>query len=122
MFNQERINGASFIKKMNFQTITPDELAEKLAAGENLRLVDVREEWEFDLARIKNTENLPLSRFAEWSSAISPDEKTVFICHHGIRSAQVCQVFARHGFENIINLTGGIDFWSTAVDRTVPRY
>jgi len=63
-----------------------------------------------------------LSLFNEWAPTLDPERETVFICHHGIRSAQVCAFLARQGFAKIYNLAGGIDRWSTEVDPSVPRY
>lgn len=79
---------------MRFKSISPRELREKLDAGENFRLVDVREPLEFELARLERTELLPLSEFAAWHEQINDNENTVFICHHGVRSAHVCAYFA----------------------------
>ena len=105
-----------------YKTITPRELAERAARGERVRLIDVREPEEFELARVEGAELLPLSRFAEWAGALDPEEELVVMCHHGIRSAHVCAALARSGFTKLSNLAGGIDRWSTEVDRGVPRY
>ncbi len=107
---------------MDYQTITPAEYAARAAAGESVRLIDVREPEEFELTRVEGAELLPLSRFSEWSAGLDPDEEIVFMCHHGIRSAQVCAVLARSGFAKLSNLAGGIDRWSAEVDPGVPRY
>ena len=107
---------------MSYQTITPAELAARLARGERVRLVDVREPLEYELARIEGAELLPLSRFNEWAGTFQPEEEIVFMCHHGVRSAQVCTFFARQGFARLHNLAGGIDRWSAEVDPQVPRY
>lgn len=104
---------------MLFKTISAQEFSEK---RENFRLIDVREQIEFEMARIENSELLPLSEFANWHETLNPAENLVFICHHGVRSAQVCAFLAHGGFENIWNLSGGIDAWSIEVDRNVPRY
>ena len=106
----------------NYQTITPAEFAERVAGGERVRLIDVREPEEFELARVAGAELLPLSRFPEWSAGLDPAEEIVFMCHHGVRSAQVCAVLARAGFGKLHNLAGGIDRWSAEVDPKVPRY
>lgn len=107
---------------MNYETITPEELAARAARGERVRLIDVREPEEFELARIEGAELMPLSRFQEWAGALDAAEEIVFMCHHGIRSAQVCAALARSGFARLYNLAGGIDRWSAEVDPTVPRY
>ena len=107
---------------MSFKTITPEQFAGRLRGGEDLLLVDVREPEEFELSRVEGARLMPLSLFNEWASALDPERETVFLCHHGIRSAQVCAFLSRQGFERIYNLAGGIDRWSVEVDPTVPRY
>lgn len=107
---------------MSYETISPVELDEQIKRGESLRLIDVREPVEYEIARIEGAELLPLSRFNEWAYGLNPEERIVFICHHGIRSAQVCAVLAQSGFDRLYNLAGGIDRWSQQVDKSVPQY
>jgi adenylyltransferase/sulfurtransferase len=107
---------------MSYQTITPAEFAERVARGERVRLIDVREPEEFELARVEGAELLPLSRFQEWAGTLDAEEEIVVMCHHGIRSAQVCAYLAGQGFTKMVNLAGGIERWSWEVDRSVPRY
>ncbi len=107
---------------MSYGTITPAELAARLAGGEKLNLIDVREEDEHAIARIEGAQLLPLSRFQEWVGNLNPDDEIVVMCHHGIRSAQVCAFLARSGYAKLHNLAGGIDRWAHEVDATVPLY
>ena len=107
---------------MSFKTITPKEFDERTKEGVDLLLVDVREPEEYELARVEGARLLPLSLFNEWTPSLDPERETVFICHHGVRSAQVCAFLARQGFEKIYNLAGGIDRWSAEVDPSIPRY
>ncbi|MGB8507665.1 MAG: rhodanese-like domain-containing protein [Pyrinomonadaceae bacterium] len=107
---------------MAYKTITPAELDERRQRGEDVLLIDVREQDEFELTRIEGARLLPLSQFDEWASTLDPVRETVFMCHHGMRSAQVCAVLSRRGYENLLNLSGGIDRWSCEVDPAVPRY
>jgi rhodanese-related sulfurtransferase len=109
-------------KRMSYKTITPSEYAARAARGERVRLIDVREPDEFELARVEGAELLPLSRMAEWEGALKDDEEIVFMCHHGIRSGHVCAHLARKGFTKLYNLAGGIDRWAEEVDPNVPRY
>ena len=102
--------------------MTPAEFAERLRGGEELLLIDVREPEEYELARVEGARLLPLSLFNEWAPSLDRERETVFMCHHGVRSAQVCAFLARQGFTNIYNLAGGIDRWSEEVDPSVPRY
>ena len=107
---------------MGYETIEPGQLDERIRRGETLRLVDVREAVEYEIARIEGAELLPLSRFHEWAGSLDPEDEIVLMCHHGIRSAQACAVLAREGFHKLYNLAGGIDRWSQEVDPSVPRY
>jgi rhodanese-related sulfurtransferase len=107
---------------MDYKTITPAELDARLKRGDELLLIDVREPVEHEIARIEGAQLLPLSVFQEWAGTLDPEAETVVICHHGIRSAQVCAFLAREGFTKLSNLAGGIDRWSHEVDPHVPRY
>jgi rhodanese-related sulfurtransferase len=110
-----------------FGQITVEELAERMAAGpEDLQLVDVREPEELAIAQVDGFTSLPLSQFQQWSGDIrdrlNPDAETLVMCHHGMRSAQMCQWLINQGFTNVKNISGGIDAYSVAVDQSVPRY
>ncbi|HYY98983.1 MAG TPA: rhodanese-like domain-containing protein [Pyrinomonadaceae bacterium] len=107
---------------MGFKTITPSQLSERMRGEAPPLVVDVREPEEYELARVEGARLLPLSLFNEWAPSLDPERETVFMCHHGIRSAQVCAYLSRQGFVKAHNLAGGIDRWSTDVDPTVPRY
>jgi rhodanese-related sulfurtransferase len=94
-------------------------------------LVDVREPWEFELARIESSVNIPMSTLAgrvqeiralQLSASHEDTASLVVICHHGVRSQQCAQFLSKQGLERLINLSGGIDAWSTRVDPTVPQY
>ncbi|MEG4229891.1 rhodanese-like domain-containing protein [Microcoleus sp. N9_B2] len=111
-----------------FAQITVEELGRQLATtnAEKLQLVDVREPYEIELAALPGFVAFPLSEFAEWSGEIDArldrDKETLVLCHHGVRSAQMCHWLATQGFTNVKNIVGGIDAYSMVVDRTVPRY
>ena len=107
---------------MLYESISPKEFAARLKSGDKLRFIDVREPQEFAVARVEEAELLPLSRFNEWIDTLKPEEEIVVMCHHGIRSANVCMFLVRNGFEKIFNLDGGIDLWSKEVDQSIPRY
>ncbi|MBD0327206.1 MAG: hypothetical protein ICV68_12290 [Pyrinomonadaceae bacterium] len=107
---------------MDYRTITPVELEARLKRGDELQLIDVREPLEHEMARIEGARLLPLSVFHEWAGTLNPEAEIVVMCHHGIRSAQVCAFLARQGFRKLSNLAGGIDRWSHEVDPRVPLY
>jgi rhodanese-related sulfurtransferase len=107
---------------MFYESISPTELDARLKNGEKINLIDVREVWEYEIAHLEGAKLLPLSQFNEWISELNPEEETIVMCHHGIRSANVCLFLLRNGFEKVFNLDGGIDLWSKEVDAEVPRY
>ena len=106
----------------NYQTLTPLEFKQRIDKGEKLRLIDVREPEELELVSEKSAEPLPLSRLNEWAGTLNPAEEIVFMCHHGVRSAHVCEFFAHQGFSKLYNLTGGIDRWAHEVDPGIGTY
>jgi len=90
-------------------------------------LLDVREPWEYELARISESVNVPMSTLGGRVDEIralqeSADAPLVLICHHGSRSMHCAQFLAGQGLGPLINLSGGIDAWSQRVDPSVPRY
>ena len=109
-------------------SISASELKRRLDAEETLQLVDVREAMELDLARLQQRViHLPLSQSETWieqiSSLINRDVPVVVLCHAGIRSWQfACWLMEAQGYEQVLNLQGGIDAWSVSADPSVPRY
>ena len=108
------------------RALHPTELVEFLAENPGSVLLDVREPWELALASIEVQGVLlravPMNQVPEAMQDWSRDQTTVCICHHGVRSAQVGHYLESSGWRDVINLTGGIDAWSTLVDSSVPRY
>ena len=107
--------------------ISVEQLHQRLSEStEGLQLIDVREEEEIAIAHLEGFNYLPLSAFPEWSDQIQtrfdPDAETLVLCHHGGRSAQMCQWLMRQGFTNVKNIAGGIDAYSLNVDPSIPRY
>jgi rhodanese-related sulfurtransferase len=109
--------------------ISVEEFSRLLAeptSKQELQLVDVREPEELAIAQLEGFTNLPLSQFAEWSSQIQdrldPHTQTIVMCHHGMRSAQMCQWLINQGFTNVKNLVGGIDAYSDVIDASLPQY
>ncbi len=109
------------MREPDYENVTPRELKARLDAGERPVLLDVRERWEFDLARIEGSELVPMSELERRFSELDPAVETVVICHHGLRSAYVTQALDRAGFSRVVNLEGGLDAYAD-VDGSVPRY
>jgi adenylyltransferase/sulfurtransferase len=103
------------------QSIMPSELKERLDAGDRPELLDVREPWEFELARIEDSRLVPMGELSERVSELDPAAETVVICHHGARSAYVTRTLQQAGFAKVFNLEGGLNAYSD-VDGSVPRY
>jgi adenylyltransferase/sulfurtransferase len=85
-------------------------------------VVDVREPWEADIARIEGAMLIPLSVFAAEAKELPRDKPILIHCHHGGRSMQATQWLRRNGYDKVANVAGGIDAWSQAIDPSVPRY
>jgi rhodanese-related sulfurtransferase len=85
-------------------------------------VLDVREPWEHDKARVEGATLIPMREIPSRAGDLPDDRDIVVMCHHGGRSAQVAQWLARNGRERVHNLAGGIDAWSRLVDPAVPRY
>ena len=105
----------------DYENITAGRLKSRLDAGDRPVLLDVREPWEFELARIEGSTLIPMSRLEERFTELDPGSEIVVICHHGNRSSYVTQALKHAGFEKVLNLEGGLDAYSN-VDETVPRY
>jgi adenylyltransferase/sulfurtransferase len=103
-------------------TITALELKSRLDKGDQLVLLDVREQWEFDLAKLNGSTLIPLATLPQSLVKLNRDAEIIAICHHGMRSADATNFLLQQGFPNVKNLVGGIDAWSAQVDRSVPRY
>ena len=90
----------------------------------SFRLIDCREDDEWQLCRIEGSELIPLSCFAAKVAAWDDADATpiVVLCHHGMRSLQATQYLRAKGFEHTFSVAGGIDAWSVEIDPMVPRY
>ena len=102
--------------------ITATELKERLARNNKIQLVDVREPSEFEICNLGG-ELIPLGELPKQVSRIRRDIPVVVICHHGFRSAQAINYLTqRLGYENLLNLKGGIHAWATQVDPGMAVY
>jgi rhodanese-related sulfurtransferase len=105
----------------DYESITPRELKKKLDDGDRPEILDVRESWEFELARIEGSTLIPLSELPDRFRELDPAAETVVVCHHGSRSAYATRALAQTGFRKVLNLEGGLDAYAD-VDESVPRY
>jgi len=101
-----------------------------LDQGEAVVLLDVREDFERDHAKIEAPKSVadlhvPLSQIPtrlDEVADLARGRPLVVYCHHGQRSMVAATWLTRQGLQNVQNLDGGIDAWSIRVDRTVRRY
>lgn len=105
------------------EQITPTELKQRLDNGDDIQIIDVREDVELAIARMPNTIHIPLAQVLARMDEIDPNRETVVHCRSGVRSARAIEALQRSGFKGkLINLAGGILGWSAEVDPSVPQY
>lgn len=103
--------------------VSPAEVSARLAAGESLRLIDVREPGEHAVCRIDGARLIPMGSIPLHLQELDDDgDPLIIICHHGVRSLHVVNWLRQKGVENCSSMAGGIDLWSVMVDAGVPRY
>ncbi len=103
-------------------TISVRDLKRKIDAREPFRLLDVREMFEYEIARIDGAKLIPLREIGARAEELPREEQIIVHCHSGKRSAQAVRLLRERGFRNVYNLEGGIDAWSSEIDPAVPRY
>ncbi len=102
--------------------VSPQFVAEVFKDGPPFRLVDVRTQQEWDLAKIGGATLLTKEMVKEILDNWPKDEVVVFYCHLGQRSLNAAAYFIEQGFANVWSMAGGIDGWSRQVDPSVPCY
>jgi rhodanese-related sulfurtransferase len=89
-------------------------------------VLDVREPWEVQLATVQadgfELRTIPMADIPARLDELPRDRSIACLCHHGVRSARVTHFLHAQGFDDVVNITGGIDAWSVEFDPTVPRY
>jgi len=99
----------------------PSAVAALLKAGREILLLDVREPWEHQVARIESSTLVPMNQLPGRLDSLDRSREIVVYCHHGVRSDMAAEWLRSQGF-TAKNLLGGIDAWSREVDPAVPRY
>ena len=103
--------------------ITATELKRRLDNGDDIQIIDVREDNEVAIAKLPNSIHIPLAQVLNRMSEIDPSRDTVVHCKMGGRSARAIQALQASGFTGkLSNLKGGITAWSNEVDPSVPKY
>ena len=95
------------------------ELREK---NPSIQFLDVREPEEVEIGYIPETLHIPLNFIPYSLEKIPKDETLIVYCHHGMRSLKAVEYLKAKGFDNVVNLAGGIHEWSTKIDPKIPIY
>jgi rhodanese-related sulfurtransferase len=102
--------------------LSPADLHRRLQAGEDLQLIDVREEMEFEYCHLPGSLLVPLDELPRRAAEIRTEGPVVVICHHGVRSAHAAGYLRHLGRTNVLNLRGGVDAWALQVEPGFPVY
>jgi sulfur-carrier protein adenylyltransferase/sulfurtransferase len=102
--------------------ISVQELKRRLDAGDTVQVLDVREPWEIAIVALPGSTRIPLQQLPSRVKELRPGEPIVAMCKSGGRSLRAAQFLQSAGFQNVSNLTGGIDAWIQSVDPSLPRY
>lgn len=98
------------------QQLAVVELADKIASGSELCILDVREPWEVEVAWIPDSLHIPMGEIVQRFDELPTGLPIVCLCHHGMRSQQVALYLERNGIGPVFNLAGGIDAWAREID------
>jgi adenylyltransferase/sulfurtransferase len=108
-------------KTMGVPEIGAEDLKKRLDAGENLFLLDVRDEFEYETSNIGGL-LIPLAELPGRINELDASRKIIAVCKMGPRGAKAVQFLHKAGFNHVWNLTGGIHAWSDRVDHDVRKY
>jgi rhodanese-related sulfurtransferase len=102
--------------------ISPRAVSERIARGDKLLLVDVREPWEYDLCNLPGAKLIPLGTLPANLNTLLDADDVICYCHHGMRSLDAAVWLRQQGVESAKSMAGGIERWSSEIDPNVPRY
>jgi rhodanese-related sulfurtransferase len=103
--------------------ITPEQLKALRDDENSVTVLDVREAWEYDVAKIAGSKHIVMGDIpTRFNQELDPEQHIVVVCHHGVRSMNVTAWLRQQGFEKVQSLQGGIDRWARQIDPSVPVY
>ena len=91
-------------------------------AGKEHTVLDVREARELDICRLEGALHVPMAEIPARTDDLPTNQLLVVICHHGAHSQMVVDFLRNAGFDNAVNLHGGIHAWACEVDQSMPCY
>ena len=106
---------------MNVPEISPADFAARRNRGDDVTLLDVREDWELGVASVPNVVHIPMGQVADRIGELDRSKEVVVLCRSGRRSLEVAKFLQQNGFK-AVNLAGGILAWSRDLDATIPSY
>lgn len=101
--------------------ISVQELKEKIDSGEDFQLIDVREDFEYEVSNL-NGELIPLGGILIETDKVAKDKPVVIMCRSGKRSAVAVMQLEAQGFTNLYNLQGGITAWAQEIEPGMQVY
>jgi len=104
------------------RAISVHDLKRKLAQAHSVTLLDVREPFEYEIARIEGSKLIPLSELKGRLGELGREQEIIAMCKSGSRSANAVQLLQKAGFTQSFNLAGGIDAWANEIDPTMEKY
>lgn len=104
--------------------ITPTELNQRMQQGQPIKLIDVRELHEPEIADLPDwgQELIPMREFVDRMDEIDPDEPVVLYCRSGARSGWATRQLVEQGYTQVWNLKGGLLAWKVEVDPSIQEY
>ena len=102
--------------------ISVRELAQLRIGGRHHCVLDVREAEEFAICHLEGSLRIPMAEIPARTDELPTAHLLVVICHHGARSRMVVDFLRRAGFDNAVNLDGGIEAWACEIDHAMSRY
>jgi rhodanese-related sulfurtransferase len=104
------------------RTVLVQEVKDLFDSKANLCLIDVRQDWEFELCHVEGSLHLPLDQLPQRLTEIPENTPLFTLCHHGIRSGHAAAFLKNAGFKDVSNIKGGIDAWAKEINPTLKTY
>lgn len=101
--------------------IQAEELKQRLDHGDHVFLLDVRDEYEYEISNIGG-HLIPLAQLSKRLDELDVREEIVAVCKMGPRGVKAVEYLQKHGFTKVSNLRGGLHAWSDRIDRNLPKY
>lgn len=102
--------------------ITPEQCRERLSSSNPPLLLDIREDWEREIASLDFATYIPMHQVPDRLGEIDRQRPVVVMCRSGARSRQVAAYLSQNGYGDVSNLAGGICAWAETLDPTIPTY